>query len=108
MGGVVVTTVHEIVGHNLQELANYFSSLEKWTTYINKVNVFVDERSLGRKISDHVTLKSRDSNGKLLVANELLDFLEKLGESFDLISLLRVGDLFVVLAVTTRVFPVDI
>lgn len=107
VGSVVVTTVHEIVGHNLKKSANYLVILERWT-HVDKVDVFVDERSLSREISDHVTLKTGDSNGKLLLSDELLDLLEKLGESLDLVGLLGVGDLLVVLAVTTGVLPVDI
>jgi hypothetical protein len=68
----------------------------------------VDERSLGRNISNHVTLKTGNSNRKFLLSDKLLDLLQKLGESLDLVGLLGVGDLLVVLSVTTRVLPVDI
>ena len=77
-------------------------------THVDKVDIFVNERSFGRDVSDHITLETRDCNGKLFVSNELLDLLEKLRESLDLIGLLGVRDLLVVLAVTTGVLPVDI
>lgn len=77
-------------------------------TYVDIIDSLVDEGSLARDVGDHVSIKSWDSDGQLLVSNELLDLLEKLGESLDLVGLLGVGDLLVVRAVATGVLPVDV
>lgn len=108
VSGVVITTVHEIVGHNLRWLVSGWFRRAMGSAYVDKVDGLLDERGLAGDVGDHVTLKTGDSDGELLGANELLDLLEELGEGLDLVGLLGVDDLLVVGAVTTRVLQIDI
>ena len=77
-------------------------------TYIDKIDGLVDQGNLAGDVGDHITLKTWDRDRELLVSNELLDLLEKLGKRLDLGRLLGVGDALIVLAIATRILPVDI
>lgn len=107
VSGVVITAVHEIIGHDLKMLVGGFRKA-RGSVYVDKVDGLLDERGFTRDVGNHVTLKTGDSDGKLLGADELLDLLEQLGESLDLVGLLRVDDLLVVGAVAARVLQIDI
>jgi hypothetical protein len=107
VGGVVITTVHEIIGHDLERLVGGFIRLRRGI-YVDKVDGLFNERSFAGDVGDHVALKSRDSDGELLLADELLDLLKELREGLDLVGLLGVDDLLVVRAVTTGVLHVDV
>lgn len=107
VGGVGITAVHEIIGHDLKRLVGSFIRL-RGSAYVDKVDGLLDEGGLAGDVGNHVTLKTGDGDGELLGADELLDLLEELGEGLDLVGLLGVDDLLVVGTVTTRVLHIDI
>jgi hypothetical protein len=92
MASDVVTTVNEVVAHD-----------------IDIVNRFEDLRSLLLGEGNEILLTARGGDGEdLVVTNGLADGSEELGVGFDLADFLGVGNVFVVLAVATGIFPVDV
>lgn len=55
-----------------------------------------------------LTLLAWYGDGEELVANSGTNSSEKLGISFDLVYLVRIGYLFIVGSIPSRVFPIDI
>lgn len=89
--GDVVTTVHQIVGHN-----------------VDHVDGLEDLRALLLGESNHVLATTGDGDGEGLVADCLADSGQEFGVGLDLVDLRGVGDLLVVLAVTTGILPIDV
>lgn len=89
--GVVVAAVEQIVRHDVDD-----------------VDSTVDQgNGLGSE-GDHVALEARHGDRQLPAANGLLDRAEQLREGLDLRDEVRVGDLLVVVAVSSRVLVVDV
>jgi hypothetical protein len=88
----VVTTVNQIVAHD-----------------IDVVDGLEDLRALLLGEGNEILLTAGCSDGEeLVIADSLADGREELGVGLDLADLLGVGDVFVVLAIATGVFPVNV
>lgn len=110
VGGGAIATVHKIIRHDLFHELELVSTpvIRLLDTHVDEIDNSVDQGDLLRSVGNHVPLQTRDSDGELLVTDGILDLLQELGEALDLRDLLGVGDTLVVLAVATRVLPVDI
>ena len=92
VGGHIVTTVHEIVRHD-----------------VNHVDGLPDLGALFLGKSDHVNPLTRYRDGdELVLAKFLAQSSEEERVCFDLALLILVGDVFVIFAVAAGVFPVDV
>lgn len=91
MHGDVVTAVHQIVAHD-----------------VDHVHGLEDLGALLLGEGDHVLLAAWDGDGQGLVADGFLHGGKEQGVGLDLVDFVLIGDLFVVLAVAARVFPVDV
>lgn len=91
MEGNVVTAVHQVVAHHVDEI----NTVENLGT-----GILVE--------GDHVLPTTGHGNGQSLVADGCADGGEELGICLDLVDFVLVRNLLVVLSVATGVFPVDV
>lgn len=89
--GNVITAVHQIVAHD-----------------VDHVHRLEDLGARLRVPGDHVLLAAGHGDGEGLVADFLANGGKELGVGLNLGDLIGVGDLLIVLAIATGVFPVNV